>query len=311
MRKFSVLAVAAAALVALTACSPAGSDDAQSENCAAAPVGGHASSIISAPGSVGSAPKVSFPTPLITTTLERTALTDGLGSPVQTGQPVILEATVLNGTDGSELQKTGYTKNGGSLFTVGDKTLPALSRGLACALVGSRVAIVASAKDNATAGQTPGRDSIVYVVDILRAFKSRADGADQAPVAGLPTVVIAPDGTPGVTIPHSAAPGKFVSSVLKLGEGKKLQANDIVVAKVTSINWSTRAVVDSTWKTSGSTIYDLGASSVTEGVKRALVGHEIGSQILAIVPPALAVADGAAPADATLIYVIDILGTVK
>ena len=311
MRKFSVLAVAAAALVALTACSPAGSDDAQGESCAAAPVGGHASSIVSAPGTLGSAPKVSFPTPLITTTLERTALTAGSGSPVQSGQPVILEATVLNGTDGSELQKTGYSRQGGSLFTVGDKTLPALSRGLTCARVGSRVAIVASAKDNSTAGQTPGNDSIVYVVDVVRAFKARADGVDQAPIAGLPTVVIAPDGTPGVTIPHSSAPSTFVSSVLKRGAGKTLQSSDIVVAKVTTINWTTRAVVDSTWKTGGSTIFDLGAQSVSEGVKRALLGHEIGSQILAMVPAALSAADGVAPADATLIYVIDILGTVK
>lgn len=311
MRKFSVLVVAAAAVVALTACSSVGTDGASNTECASTVNSGHASSIVTANGGVGTAPQVSFPTPLTASSLERTPLTLGSGAPVRTGQPVILEATVLNGTDGSVLQKTAYSQKGGSLFTVGDTTLPALSRGLTCATVGSRVAIVASAKDNAVGGQAAGQDSIVYVIDVVRAFKARADGADQTPIAGQPSVVIAPDGTPGVTIPRTPAPGKFSNSILKLGEGKVIESSDVVVAKVTTINWTTRAVVDSTWKSGGSTIYDLGGQTTSEGVKRALVGQRIGSQVLAIVPADLSAAGGAQPAGSTLIYVIDLLGTVK
>ena len=313
MRKFSVLVVAAATAVALTACSSAGSESAREQDCDSPVASGHASSIITSTGAMGSSPTVTFPTPLITTTIERSPLTVGTGSPVQLGQPVILEATVLNGTDGSVLQQTGYSTRGGSLFTVGDMTLPALSRGLTCVPEGSRVAIVASAAENATAGQASGKDSIVYVVDVVRAFKSRADGADQNPIAGMPSVVLAPDGAPGVTIPHTPAPTKFSSSVLKLGAGKKLTDKDIVVAKVTAINWTTRAVADSTWKSGGSTIYDLGGASVAAGIKRALVGQTTGSQILAIVPAEAGAnsATGGPPAEATLIYVIDILGTLK
>lgn len=307
MRRFSAFAVAAGVLAAVTACSttPAGSD------CATGITSGPASSTVDAAGDFGTSPTVSFPQPLIATGIEKSTLISGDGAALGNGQPVVLEATILNAADGAVLQQTTYAENGGSLFTVGDDSLPALGSALECATVGSRVAVVASAGANSPEAADASGDSVVYVVDVLRAFPARADGAEQLPVGGMPSVVSAPDGTPGLTIPSEKAPTDFRTSVLQLGTGATIAADELVVAKVTAVNWDTRAVTQSTWSTGGTSIVDLAGSAVSEGLKQAIIGESVGSRILAVVPGSFgATSDGATPSGATLIYVVDILGTV-
>lgn len=302
MRRFPALVVAASVLAALTACTTG----AATNGCESTVTSGPASETVDAPGAFGSAPEVSFPTPLITKSLERTELIAGEGEPIQSGQPVILEATILNGTDAALLQQTAYAPEGGSLFTIGDTGLPALGTGLECTTEGSRVAIVASAEDSAANDSPPATsDSIVYVVDVVRAFPARADGTPQLAVAGMPSVVTAPDGTPGITIPAEPAPTEASEALLRLGDGDEIRAGDQVVAKLTSVDWDDESVVQSTWTTNSAAIVDLAGDSVSEGLKDAIIGKTVGSQVLAIVPPE-AGTDGA-----TLIYVVDILGTVN
>ncbi len=302
MRRFPALVVAASVLAALTACAPG----LVGNGCESTVTSGSASATVDAPGDFGSAPEVRFPTPLITTTIERTELIAGDGERLKPGQPVFLEATILNGTDATVLQQTAYAPEGGSLFTIGDTALPALGTGLECTTEGSRVAIVASAEDSAASDSPPATsDSVVFVVDVVRAFPARANGTVQLAVAGMPSVVTAPDGTPGITIPSEPAPTEARESLLRLGDGDEIVAGDQVVAKLTAVDWEGESVVQSTWETGSAAIVDLAGDSVSEGLKEAITGKTVGSQVLAIVPPA-AGADGA-----TLIYVIDILGTVN
>lgn len=302
MRRFSALVVAASIAATLTACS-GGSND-----CNSGVTSGEASSAVDAPGEVGTAPEVDFPTPLITNSVERSVLVHGDGETVKEGQPVILEATILSGADGTVLQQTAYAADGGSLFALGDQGLPALGTGLECATVGSRVAIVASGEEGA--GSAPAAaDSVVYVVDVVDAYPARATGADQLPVVGMPAVVTAPDGTPGLTIPNEEAPTDYRMAVLKLGEGDIVEEDDAVVVKITVVDWETEEVTQSTWETGGATIIDLSSDTVPAGLAQAVAGEQVGSQILAVVPPGLA-GTPEAPGASTLVYVVDILGTV-
>jgi len=302
VRRFPALVVAASVLAALTACAPGQAAD----GCESTVTGGSASATVDAPGDFGTAPEVSFPTPLITKSIERTELIAGEGEPLKYGQPVILEATILNGTDAAVLQQTAYAPEGGSLFTIGDTGLPALGAGLGCTTEGSRVAIVASAEDSAANDSPPATsDSIVYVVDVVRAFPARADGTAQLAVAGMPSVVTAPDGTPGITIPSEPAPTEARVALLRLGDGDEIREGDQVVAKLTAVDWDDESVVQSTWPTGSAAIVDLAGDSVSDGLKDAITGQTIGSQVLAVIPPEEGT-DGA-----TLIYVVDILGTVN
>lgn len=310
MRRFSALVASLLVVTALAGCT--GSAITSPAPCGV--TSGNASSAVDAVGDVGSAPEVSFPTPLLTRTLEKSVLQRGSSAPLQDGQPVILEATILSGDDGSVLQQTAYAAESGSLLTVGDTQLEGLGEALECATLGSRIAVVLPAVEGATGA--PGEQSVVYVVDVLRAFHSRADGAPQVPQSGMPSVVTAPDGTPGITVPNEDAPTDFREAVLKLGDGAKVAEGDLVVAKLTAVDWETGNVATapaSTWATGGSAILDLGqgADALGAGLVNTLVGATVGSQVISVVPPGLGATSqqGVAPTG-TLVYVVDILGTV-
>jgi peptidylprolyl isomerase len=125
----------------------------------------------------------------------------------------------------------------------------------------------------------------------------------------MPSVVGAPDGTPGITIPNEDAPTDYRLSVLKRGGGDVVEDDEAVVVKFTAVDWETSEVTTSTWSTGSAAILDLEGTAVSEGLRQAIAGEKIGSQILAVLPPGLA-GSAEAPATSTLVYVVDILGTV-
>ena len=184
-----------------------------------------------------------------------------------------------------------------------------LTDGLLCAQVGSRVAVVSEAGTDAA-------ESLVLVIDVVKGFLTRADGAAQLPVAGLPAVVLAEDGTPGVTIGSAEPPTDLEVGVLKKGDGEKVADGSTATIHYTGLLWKENTVFESSWA-NGSPIPILAADGNTTeggiipGLAQALIGQTVGSQIIAVIPPELAYGDQASeqiPADSTLVFVVDILG---
>lgn len=311
MRKTLALVATLGILAALTACSGAGS-----EGCTNPMVSGDASSVVKATGAFDAEPTIDFPTPITSKTTQKSTIIKGKGAPVQAGQPILFEATLLNGADGKVIDKTGYTKDAKNLLTLGQSDLSALSHGLECSQVGSRVAIATSVKDGGKTGGT-GADgkagSVVFVADITKAFLAKANGAPQSAQPGMPTVVLAPNGRPGITVPQEAAPKKLRVSLLQAGSGKKIVSGDNVVMKYTGVVWDQESsVFDSTWTKNQAVLIKVAKGSVVPGFEKGLVGQKVGSQVLLVIPPKEAygaAGSGAVPANATIIFVVDILGT--
>ncbi|MHB1172783.1 MAG: FKBP-type peptidyl-prolyl cis-trans isomerase [Lacisediminihabitans sp.] len=313
MRKTTTLIVALGMVAALSGCSTGA---VSAGGCDNPIVSGDASSVVTATGAFGSAPTVDFPTPVITATTQKTELITGKGAPLQDGQPVIIEVSIFNGANGKVLQKTNYGANGGSILTLGKSAFPAVSLGLECSRAGSRVVIVGSAKDSHS-GQADlangiGKDdSFVYVVDVKKAFPAKADGAGQFAQSGMPSVVLAPDGTPGITVPKQTAPTSLKINVLQAGAGTKVAEGDYVVLKYTGVLWDGATVFDSTWSKGQAAVLQIKDGSVVSGFAKGLIGQKIGSQVLLVIPPGLgygAQGSSAVPANATLVFVVDILG---
>lgn len=310
MRKTIALIATLGVLTALTACSGSGA-----QGCDNPMVSGDASSVVKAAGSFGSEPKIDFPTPITSKTTQKTELIKGKGAELQPGQPILFEATLLNGADGKVLDKTGYTEGAQNLLTLGQPDLSALSHGLECSKVGSRVAIATSVKSG---GKTGGTDadgkagSVVFVADITRAFLAKANGTAQASQSGMPAVVLAPNGRPGITVPQEAAPKKLKVNVLKAGTGKKVAEGDTVVMKYTGVVWDeASSVFDSTWTKNQAVMIKVAKDTVVSGFVKGLVGQKVGSQVLLVIPPDEgygAQGQGEVPANATIIFVVDVLG---
>ncbi|WEO79192.1 FKBP-type peptidyl-prolyl cis-trans isomerase [Cryobacterium sp. SO2] len=309
MRKVpALIATAGLVLATLTACSPAtGTADCESPVSA-----GKASELVSVTGDFDSAPTIDFPTPLKTETTQRSELIEGTGPGLVEGQVVQIELSVFDATTGDPIKESAYDDTSKVTYIVGNQMPDGLTDGLLCAQVGSRSAVVTAPGVDNTGIDSD--DSVVFVIDVIKSYKTRADGADQLPVAGLPAVVLTDDGTPGITVPSAEPPTDLKIGVLKKGDGEEVTDGSTVIVNYTGVLWKEKTVFDSSW-TAGQpaaiVVDRTTADQPLPGLAQALVGQTVGSQIIAVIPPELAYGDqasGEIPADSTLVFVFDILG---
>ncbi|MFF2369321.1 FKBP-type peptidyl-prolyl cis-trans isomerase [Agromyces sp. NPDC058110] len=308
----ALIATAGLVAVALTGCA------------ASAPVPeatpGDSSSAIAVTGKFGAEPKVSFPTPLAPEETQCTEIIEGTGPVLEEGQLALVGLAVYNGATGDELQVSGFGDEDAIPLNVNaSATMPGIAKGLTCAREGSRVAVVVPEKDgfgpngNASLGIEPG-DSLVFVVDVQRAFPSRADGSPRLTRDGFPAVVLAPDGRPGITVPKKAAPTTLEQETLLEGDGEVVEDGDTVVVNYTGVLWDEGTVFDSSWENGTPATFAVGeGGQVIPGFSTAIIGQKVGSQIGVIIPPSEGYGDqaqGSIPAGSTLFFVIDILGVV-
>jgi peptidylprolyl isomerase len=178
---------------------------------------------------------------------------------------------------------------------------------------------------DATKGMADAGTSIVLVIDIEGSILGKAYGVDQIPQQGMPSVVTAPDGQPGVTVPAEDPPTSLKIAVLKQSDGEVVKDGELIYAHYLRLDWSdpkSASSTKSTWDGYGNpevlTLSPLDPETnvgLTTGALQAIVGQKVGSQILAVVPPSFGFPDGTAPdgvdSTSTLVYVIDILGVKK
>lgn len=253
-----------------------------------------------------------------------------LSAPVYVDHTVAVDTTVGSGLRvTSDMQDVQFTitimsgSTGQKILTSGTQVTPlskwreqyaGFAELMTCATQGSRIlgAVPASAL-SAEAAQgwgLTGADSIVVAIDLQKVYLAAADGTPQYnDRRGMPSVVLAPNGTPGIIIPDTAPPSDLAVEVLKKGDGPAVGDGDQIRINYTGLTWADRKVFDSTWDKGASTAVTLDA--VVPGFAQALKGQTVGSQILVVIPPSLGYGDkttSSIPAGSTLVFVIDVLG---
>ncbi|MGB4778943.1 FKBP-type peptidyl-prolyl cis-trans isomerase [Microbacterium sp.] len=226
-------------------------------------------------------------------------------------QDVVFSVAIADGATGQALASGAAPMNTVASWR---ENYSGLADMLMCATEGSRVlgAVPASALSE-PAAQNWGLekdDTIVVAMDVQRVYLAAADGAPQYnDRRGMPSVVLAPNGTPGIIVPDAAPPTDLAVEVLKKGDGPAVTDADSILIQYTGITWAERTVFDSTWEKGAPLAVTL--DGVVPGFAQALEGQTVGSQVLAVIPPELGYGDqgsGSIPGDATLVFVIDILG---
>ncbi len=284
--------------------------------------GGDASSVVTA---TGSTPKMDFPTPLLAgKTPEVSTIDVGEGDPIAHGSQVDYDFVVEYGDTAEDSgSNTGRVAAGISGNSV--------SEALQCAKVGDRLALVTSAADvgngfgpGALDGVDPDQ-TFVIIIDVTGAYLGKADGFNQLPVDGMPTVVTAVDGQPGITVPAENPPKTTRHSTIKAGDGHKIAADDKAVLHFSLWTWPSSVGADigtvgSTWEADRAQTLTVSnyadGGGMPQGLVDALIGQRVGSQVLVVIPPG----DDGFPADqlpsgitadSTAIFVVDILGIQK
>lgn len=313
MRKLpALLAVLAITAVGLTGCGlPAGF-----ESCPRPASDTSATSLVTVEGDAGEKSDVSVPSPFHVESASFEDIETGTGTAITSpSQSVVLDMEILGGDTGESVVATAYD---GDLTRVTSfdrwvQAIPAFETALECATEGSRVVVALApgdieAETAASLGLSEG-ESAVAVVDVQKVYLPRAQGTlVYNDARGLPTVVRAPDGRPGVIIPDAPAPEELVVQTLIKGDGPEVTADQPVRVHYTGLTWAGREVFDTTWDGEAAS---LTLDGVVPGFAQALEGATVGSQLLVVIPPELGYGDqqqGAIPADSTLVFVIDILG---
>ncbi|HLP22966.1 MAG TPA: FKBP-type peptidyl-prolyl cis-trans isomerase [Microbacteriaceae bacterium] len=272
-------------------------------------------------GSTGSRPSIDMHTPLVTDSTECREVIPGDGEKITDGELVTMDLSIYNGSTGKLVNRTSYDGSDPLAVLYADTLLPGLHKGLECASEGSRVLMAIPPADafkeqgNLDWGITAD-DTLVIVADITKVYLARANGDVQLSQDGMPMVVLAPNGQPGITVPKTAAPTHERLSVLKKGSGTVVESGDRVTLHYTGAVWSTGNVFDSSWAKRKPVQFVVGDGTndqgeVVQGFSDAIIGQTVGSQVLAVIPPELGYgsqAAGAIPPNSTLVFVIDILG---
>ena len=298
MRIITALVVATGLVVSLAACSSSPAE--QLAACSPSVAAGKASALVEATGS--GEPTVDFPTPLVARTMQRTIATVGDGELLRAGDIAEIQLSQFDGADASLIASTWKQPTSAVSGVGADKGL--IGELLECTPVGSRIAATVPASlFSDAAGED---DTAVLTIDVLAGFPGKASGVAQQQQNGLPSIVTAPDGRPGFTVPSEPAPKKLRTELLQAGSGATLAEGDSVYLQFTGVKWTAKTVDTSTWEVgtplnttvdSTDVLDQATGLSLSGEAKAQLVGQKVGSQVLVVVPTE----------DDAIVYVIDIL----
>jgi peptidylprolyl isomerase len=203
--------------------------------------------------------------------------------------------------------------------------LPGLETALRGKKMGSRVLAVLPPKyaygatGNSQVGVT-GKDTLVFVVDMIKDFPATASASGQQVSTGghgLPTVTATPGSAPTVKIPSTAPPSKLVVKTLIKGTGAPLAKGQEVITQYVGVLWRTGKTFDSSWSRGAPFGFQLDATpaQIIPGWDKGLVGAKVGSRILLVIPPSdgygkTGNSSAGIKGTDTLVFVVDILGAV-
>ena len=271
-------------------------------------------------GSDTAAPTVTVdPKPLSVTETTTKVVKAGDGATVKGDEIVGINYVLLNGKDASVLD-TNFGKQVLPLSLDSTDLLPGLKKGLADQKVGSRILVAMPPKDAfGSEGNSQikvgGEDTILFLMDVVSAAKAlpEAQGKAVKPAKGMPTVKVEAGKPAQITIPKGVKPPtKTVSQPLIQGEGPKVKAGQTIRVTYTGALWKNGEVFDSS-ANSPQKYFEtvIGQQQVIKGWDAKLVGANVGSRLLLVVPPADGYGAAGSPPKIsgtdTLVFVVDIL----
>lgn len=245
-------------------------------------------------------------------------VTPGSGPEITQGENVTIDYLLVNGRNGKPADTTYGAKK--QTFTADPQVvLPGIAKGMLHQKVGSRVLVGVPPADgfrdqgNSQLGIKPG-DSMLFLMDLRSAHTPlpKADGTPVAPKAGLPTVALDAKSHPVITVPQTAPPKDLVVQPLLAGTHAKVRADQTITAQYTGVLWRNGKVFDSTWNGTGKpATFTLSQGAVIAGWIKGLVGQNVGSRVLLVIPPKDGYPDGSTDGSIsktdTLVFVVDIL----
>jgi peptidylprolyl isomerase len=307
LRSRGVLTVLALALAA-TACGTAGSEES-----------GSVQDRVEVSGPFGKKPTIKIAAPLKLSESESWTTVTGKGDSVGSDATVILGLTLANGRTGKTAVSTFDPGQQPQEIGLGEEVFPSLAKALVGKAASSRV-VVASTPDDAY-GDTgapqiglKGGDSLVMVADILSTDPTsvlKAPTGPSNPVPASAPRLVVEDGEPtAVDVTGLRKPTKLQVYVLREGTGPVLEGPHRIAADYLGQVWGQKTPFNDSYPKEPVN-FTVGMSKVIPAWDQALDGVKEGARVMLVAPPGVAygaAGQGPIPANATLVFVIDVLG---
>lgn len=317
-----------AGLLALTACSGSPSGTASpsaSSPASAAPSASASPSVsvtpknsldsISVTAPAGKQPSLSFTKPFAIDKTRVKVVKAGNGPALAESSITTINYVGIDGRDGKVFDSS-WTRKAPATFPL-SQVIPGFKTGLAGQKVGSTVLIgIPGSEAYDSQGGQPAAgiqvgDTLLFVVNILDGSRTQPSGKTVTPPAGLPKVTGDAASKPVVTIPSTPAPSTMAAVALIEGNGAKVAKGDTIYVRYVGYSWKTGKLIDDQFATPSTGLL----SSTIPGWQTGLLGKQVGSRVLLVLPPKDGYPQGSnnPPIEAgdTIVYVVDLLYAYK
>jgi peptidylprolyl isomerase len=241
---------------------------------------------------------------------------DGNGPAFTGDQLITIEYAVFSSTSGATLASSKWDATDSASQVFNSTTTKQFCDALGGVKQGSVVAFALPAN-------TDDPEGSLFILELKKVYLPRANGTSNAPESGMPSVVLTPKtGQPGLIQPSFEAPKEFKRSTLITGKGEAIKIGDSITVHYSGWVWKEDLgdPFDSSWSQRDAqtpvtpATFTLSEGNLISGFVKALDGITVGSQVIAVMPPDVAygaAGQGTIPGNATLIFVIDVLGINK
>jgi FKBP-type peptidyl-prolyl cis-trans isomerase len=221
-------------------------------------------------------------------------LWEGTGDRLAEGDRILLDWYVVSLEDGAVIDDT-YANLPRAYYLYPELIGQDLYNELVGERVGTRILQVSP--------PVKGYEDVGAVAVLADVLPARATGEQIANREGIPIVDLAPDGTPGVTIPDGFTPPEDLVVATRIqGSGEQVRSGSRILFNFLAVSLNTGEVIASSWDEGvGPMSAQVGTGELVPGLDQGLIDCTTGSQVLLLVPPALAWGQD------SVVFVIDVL----
>ncbi len=270
-------------------------------------------------GDVGSPPEVKWKGSMDADKVETETLTEGDGEELKGQDEVLAHLWIGNGY----AQKTAfstYDEKKAELMTVNNQ-LPEFLAGIRDAKVGTRLAVTASAEE--AFGETgnsqlgiANKDTVLVVIDLVSKVLDKPEGEESEFPSWMPKPKFRDGVIKGFDFTDAPDPTDDLRKVqLIKGTGPRVKKGQTIAVRYLGQAFDGEKPFDENFGDSGEgqpTTFSIGTGAVIKGWDKGLDGMPVGSRVVLSIPAELGYGaegspDSGIPANATLVFMIDIL----